>query len=112
MAGGDGGGGEVIEAVTMGEGDTLGVIVMFTGLVSVAADALSACSCQVMEAVIACLATLAKAVLTMALSGGEGVHAGVWAGAVHERALQQVHGYRGERGSVGSGLRSNQSCGC
>jgi hypothetical protein len=67
VIGGDGGGGEIIKAVTLGEGDTLGIIVVFTGLVSVAADAFIAGSYQVVETVIAGLGTSTKAVLTVAL---------------------------------------------
>ena len=59
--------GEVIHVVTVGEGDTLRISKVFTVL-AMAADALIASSCQVVEAVVTSLGTLAKAVLTVALS--------------------------------------------
>lgn len=61
------GAGEVIHVVTVGEGDTLRISKVFTVL-AMAADALIASSCQVVEAVVTSLGTLAKAVLTVALS--------------------------------------------
>ena len=67
MVGGGLGAGEVIHVVTVGEGDTLRISKVFTVL-AMAADALIASSCQVVEAVVTRLGTLAKAVLTVALS--------------------------------------------
>ena len=67
MVGGGLGAGEVIHVVTVGEGDTLRISKVFTVL-AMAADALIASSCQVVEAVVTSLGTLAKAVLTVALS--------------------------------------------
>ena len=59
---------------------------LLTGLVVVAAD-----SCEVVEAVIVSRGSLAKAVLTMALARGEGVHARVWARTVNKGTLEQIH---------------------
>ena len=67
MVGGGLGAGEVIHVVTVGEGDTLRISKVFPVL-AMAADALIASSCQVVEAVVTSLGTLAKAVLTVALS--------------------------------------------
>ena len=62
------------------------VMILLTGLVVVAAH-----SCEVVEAVIVSRGSLAKAVLTMALARGEGVHARVWARTVNKGTLEQIH---------------------
>ena len=57
---------------------------MFTGLACMATHAVITGSRKVVEAVITSLGPLAKAVLTVALSGGEGVHTGVRAGTMNK----------------------------